>query len=587
MGETQSIEKPLFEGFPPFQHQNACCEICLGPAYMGEQAVAASMTAIDVNHRNQLLLLSPALPMNLTATNTIVDWAETAVLAVESGPLTTSATLDERDRAQQYLDVAAVIMIVLDKDGKVSLLNQKGSEILGYSEESLLGQDWFTCCLPERVRHEVRTTFQQLMAGQLEIVEYYENLIVTHSGEERLIAWHNTLLTDDRGNVVGTLSSGTDITDRKRAEDALKQANDELERRVQERTAELTRANQKLTLFRRFIEASQQGFGMATLNGEITYVNPALSHLLAGGKPEDVIGRHVSCYYPPEHVRKREKEIIPSILQKGHWEGEITVSRHGQSVSLLQHSFLVRDEKNDPAYSAMVLTDITELKRAHETIQQEHRTLKHLLQASDHERQMIAYEIHDELAQQLAGAIMCFETFAHIKDANPQQADDTFEAAMTMLRNGHSETRRLIAGVRPPILDESGVVAAVSHLIHEQARLKGPTIQYRSHVVFDRLAPTVENAIYRIIQEGLANASQHSKSDRVRVSLVQRNDRIRIDLRDWGVGFDAESIQQNRFGLVGIRQRARLLGGKCSIRSKTGKGTRIAVELPVVESTPD
>jgi len=84
-------------------------------------------------------------------------------------------------------------------------------------------------------------------------------------------------------------------------------------------------------------------------------------------------------------------------------------------------------------------------------------------------------------------------------------------------------------------------VAAVAHLVHEPNRLKGPKIEYRSSVDFDRLAPTVENAIYRIVQEGLANACQHSRSEKVRVSLVQRDDRVQIEIRDWGIGFDTKS----------------------------------------------
>ena len=152
-----------------------------------------------------------------------------------------------------------------------------------------------------------------------------------------------------------------------------------------------------------------------------------------------------------------------------------------------------------------------------------------------------------------------------------------------MLRQAHFETRRLIAGVRPPILDESGVLAAIGHLVNEQNRLRGPNIDFRSSVLFDRLVPTVENAIYRIVQEGLANACQHSKSEKVRVGLVQSNDVVQIDIRDWGVGFDPKSLGEGCYGIAGIRQRARLLGGKCSIRSKVGKGAHIVVELPVVK----
>ena len=177
---------------------------------------------------------------------------------------------------------------------------------------------------------------------------------------------------------------------------------------------------------------------------------------------------------------------------------------------------------------------------------------------------------------------MQFQAFDHLKDQDPKEAAKAFDAGMTMLRQGHFEARRLIAGVRPPILDEAGVVAAIGHLVNEQSRLKGPKIEYRSRVAFDRLAPTLENAIYRIAQEALTNACKHSKSEKVRVSLLQQGDRVRIEIRDWGVGFDPKAMPGNRFGLEGIRQRARLLGGKCSIESKAGKGTRITVELPVV-----
>ena len=152
-----------------------------------------------------------------------------------------------------------------------------------------------------------------------------------------------------------------------------------------------------------------------------------------------------------------------------------------------------------------------------------------------------------------------------------------------MIQQGYIETRRLIAGVRPPILDESGVVEAIAHLIHEQDRENGQKIEYHSMVDFDRLVGTLENAIYRVTQEALTNACQHSKSERVRVSLSQKKDRIRIEIRDWGVGFDTKAVSKNRYGLEGIRQRAKLLGGKCRIRSIPGKGTRIIVDLPVVE----
>jgi two-component system sensor histidine kinase DegS len=131
------------------------------------------------------------------------------------------------------------------------------------------------------------------------------------------------------------------------------------------------------------------------------------------------------------------------------------------------------------------------------------------------------------------------------------------------------------------------VVEAIAHLVHEEGRRKEPEIESHCNVRFGRLVSILENTIYRIVQEGLANACNHSKSTRVRISLLQRNGTVRIKIRDWGVGFDPKTVPKNRFGLTGIRERARLLGGKCRVRSKPGRGTSVMVELPLIERDED
>jgi PAS domain S-box-containing protein len=128
----------------------------------------------------------------------------------------------ERDRAQRYLDIASVILVAIDGYGMITLMNRKGHEILQYAEGELLGQNWFDTCLPAVVRESVRTTFLQLMCGDAVAASYYENAVITKTGEERLIAWHNTLIHDDAAKIIGTLSSGEDITQRRRAEGQIK-----------------------------------------------------------------------------------------------------------------------------------------------------------------------------------------------------------------------------------------------------------------------------------------------------------------------------------------------------------------------------
>jgi len=126
----------------------------------------------------------------------------------------------ERDRAQRYLDVAAVMLLALDATGRITLINRKGCEILGYSEAELLGQNWLERFVPQNQQGQVRQLFAAHMEGHAP--EYAENWIVRRNGEQRLIAWHNTALRDADGTVTGTLSSGMDITERHRLEQALR-----------------------------------------------------------------------------------------------------------------------------------------------------------------------------------------------------------------------------------------------------------------------------------------------------------------------------------------------------------------------------
>ncbi|GAV21459.1 two-component system, cell cycle sensor histidine kinase and response regulator CckA [Mariprofundus micogutta] len=127
----------------------------------------------------------------------------------------------ERDLAHLYLNTASVMMLVINKDKSVGLANRKACEVLGYSEDEVIGKNWFERFIPEDQQEEVTAAFEMLLAGKIEPVKFYENPIRTKSGDERLIAWHNAVLRDEAGKIVSILSSGEDVTDRKQAEDAL------------------------------------------------------------------------------------------------------------------------------------------------------------------------------------------------------------------------------------------------------------------------------------------------------------------------------------------------------------------------------
>jgi PAS domain S-box-containing protein len=137
----------------------------------------------------------------------------------------------ERDRAQRYLDTVEAIIVALDREGRITLINQKGCRLLGYGEDELIGQPWFFTCLPQPDGMEiVYPVFLKLIDGEIEAAEYFEYSITSRKGQLRQIAWHNGLMRDEQGRIIGTLSAGEDITERKRTEEALRESEEKLAR---------------------------------------------------------------------------------------------------------------------------------------------------------------------------------------------------------------------------------------------------------------------------------------------------------------------------------------------------------------------
>lgn len=118
----------------------------------------------------------------------------------------------ERERFYKYFDLAQVIMVILNPEGKIELINQKGCEILGYSKIELIGRDWFDF-IPEHQKEDVKKVFESIINGKLKPFENFENFIVNARGEYKLISWRNTYLKDENGNITSVLSSGVDITE--------------------------------------------------------------------------------------------------------------------------------------------------------------------------------------------------------------------------------------------------------------------------------------------------------------------------------------------------------------------------------------
>lgn len=208
-----------------------------------------------------------------------------------------------------------------------------------------------------------------------------------------------------------------------------------------------------------------------------------------------------------------------------------------------------------------------------------------LFLAQEEDRRHVAYNIHDGLAQFAAAAYEHLQAFASQYHPRSRQRRDELKAALDLTARTVREARCLISGLRPPVLDDFGLSRAISSEV-QGLRAAGWDIEYTDRLGLERLPQLIETALFRVVQEALANVRKHANSRRVAIQLMRCGPNVHLEVRDWGRGFRLAYVQGSarsaeHVGLAGMQERIGLLGGHCTIRSRPGAGTRITVEVPV------
>lgn len=288
----------------------------------------------------------------------------------------------ERDRAQKYLDIAGAIIVAIDASQNVVLINKKGCEILGYEERDIVGKNWFDTFIPEKLRNEIKTMFDKFMDGEIEPGGYFENPVLTGYGEERRVAWYNAVLKDGEGKIIASLSSGEDITERRRAEEELRKSHEELETRVRERTVELVTANksfldeiaerkrteEELRKERDFssslVQASPTFFVAIDPVGRTLMMNDAMLSALRY-TIDEVAGRDYLSNFVPESDRSTLSGIFEQLIKskKPTINENRVLTKDGRELLIEWHGRPVFKASGDFDYFFGVGIDITESKR--------------------------------------------------------------------------------------------------------------------------------------------------------------------------------------------------------------------------------
>jgi PAS domain S-box-containing protein len=461
----------------------------------------------------------------------------------------------------------------IDPKGRLVSVSNYWVELMGYSRDEVIGRkltDFFT----EESRQVAETKIIPLFfdTGFLQDIPYQ---FVKKSGEKIDVLLSATADRDAKDNIVRSLAVSIDVTQRNRAEEALKQAKEELslysqdlERLVRKQTTEITNI---LTYTPAVVYIKDKA-------GRYTLVNTRYEELFNVRNTE--IRGKTDYDILPKQVADQFRTSDAKVLKKSR---SLQIEEHIQQSDGL-HTYLavkfpIYDDAGTISGVCGILNDITAVKKAQTQLR---RLSGSIMANQEKERSAIARELHDELGQVLTALRMdSVWMYERLKASDPEAS----ERALTMCRlidKNIEDVRGMAFRLRPGVLDDLGLVDALEWYTADFERRTEIACVFE-HENVPRLNETVSTAAYRIAQEALTNIARHAGAGRVKVSLRSSNGFLTLAVVDDGQGFDALHLSESEgLGVAGMRERATLIGGSFDVKSRPQKGTRVYLKVPII-----
>jgi PAS domain S-box-containing protein len=506
-----------------------------------------------------------------------------------------------RRRYADFFDFAPVGYYTFNREGLILNVNPNGASILGADKPSLLNQDFSHFLSPDSKKVFAQHSQALFASRQKKIcdVKLGNGNQDGHWIQLESVAAHNG---GDSKEKFWTVIK--EVTNRKQQESALRKNRDELERRVAKRTAELEATNKKLRhqvidckMAEEALRESEQKYSTLVedaligvyiiKDGKIRFANEKFAEIYGYLKSEMIGMDSLDLVHPKDRpfiaeMRKKRlnSEKVPS-------EYEVRGLKKNGKTIWVNRSLSLINYKGGPAISGIV-SDMTKRRKAENALRESGKELRilsnQLLSAEEKERKRIARELHDGIGQALSAIKFSVEnSLGQLRKISDQSTLESLKMIIPLTQKTIEEVRTIVKDLRPSILDDLGILATINWFCREfQKVYTGIRIEMEIDVQENIIPSSLKTVIYRILQEALNNVAKHSRADLVQLSLLEKNNRIIMSIKDNGVGFDVSktiSLKPSRrgFGLTSMRERAGLSGADFDVFSGAGQGTTVRV----------
>lgn len=506
------------------------------------------------------------------------------------------ALLKERDFTSAVLNTAGALVVVLDNEGRITRFNLACEKITGYRAQEVLGRVFFDLLVPQEEIHGVRQAWNSLCAR--DFPNQHENHWIAKDGTQRLIAWSNTALTREDGEIDYIIATGVDITEQKQAEEELRTT---------------------LQRFYKILSGLHSSVLLVTDTNQVEFANQAfcdyfglqespteLKHFTA----REMIQKIKDAYYDPSGAVTRISQIVvrgePVINEEVSMQGERTCLRDyiplnldGKSYGRLWHHWDITERKQAEmalaGLNAMLERKVAErtadLHAANQALEERAAQLRslagELTTAEQRQRRSIANLLHDGLQQYLVAARL--RQSALVEGLEGHAALQSAKDVEGLLAESINVSRSLATELCPPVLD-GGILAGLEWLTRFMASKHGLDVELIVETGAPILPEDVKIFLFESVRELLLNVVKHSKTLSAKVHLKEEHHTLHLTVADSGAGFDECALQPRDggggFGLFSIRERIGLVGGDIEIDSSAGKGARFTLTVPLDKRGP-
>ena len=468
---------------------------------------------------------------------------------------------EEIRKLSHSVEQSPAIVMITDTEGIIEYVNSKFIKVTGYTVDDVLGKNPKILKSDEMSREEYEVLWKTIKAGGEWRGEFHNK---KKNGE---LYWESasiTALKDSNGQITHFVAVKEDITERKRAEEALQESQ---------------------AKWRSITENSPDQIMMLDKDTNILFINRTVSDLTK----EEVVGKSVYNFVPSVFHR-RARECFENVLRSGK-PGSYEIEKSTKDGETQYFSVSVGPVYRGGEITALVSssTDITKQKRIEEKLKGSYVRLQSLAarlqMIREEERASVAREIHDDLGQSLTALKMDISWMKNNPEMNERAKENKFDIMLDLINSTIQTVKRIATQLRPGILDDLGLVSAIEWQADEfQKRFRVKcnfTVNKKDGVVSNEIGI----AVFRIFQETLTNVARHSGATVVDINLNFRDDGFFVmDISDNGVGIDEDQVRSSQsFGLFGMRERVNILKGEMEIVGEHGKGTKVRVSIPVLK----